>query len=229
MLGVVVNTVAVIIGSLIGTLCKKGIPHRLSSAIMIGIGLCTIYIGIDGMLCDSEPIVAIVSLVIGALIGTLLNIDFRLNRVGERLSAKLAKNGENRLAEGFVTATLLFCVGAMAIVGSLSAGLHGDNSMLYTKSVLDFTSSLMLSSTFGIGVMLAAIPLTVYQGVICLASGFLEPFLSGGAIAAISCVGSIIIMGLGFNLVGISKLKIADYLPAILVAPFIFYLFDFLM
>ncbi len=229
MLGVIVNTVAVIIGSLLGLLFKKGISARLNTAVMTGIGLCTIYIGIDGMIVDINPLIAVVSVVIGAVIGTLLDIDRRLSGLGNKLSALLSKNSDgNRFTEGFVSASLLFCVGAMAIMGSITAGLVGDNTTLYTKSILDFTSALMFSSAFGIGVIFSIIPLTVYQGAIALSAGFLEPVLSDGAIAAITCVGSVIIMGLGLNITGIAKIKVANYLPAILLAPFVFYLFEYL-
>ena len=230
MIGVIVNTVAVIIGSLIGVLCKKGIPERVSNAVMLGVGLCVIYIGVDGMLGKTNPLIAVVSIVVGAIIGTLIDIDKGLNSAGDKLSAKVSRGGQNNsFTQGFVAASLLFCVGAMAIVGSVEAGLTGNNSTLYTKSILDFTSSIMLSSTFGIGVMFSAIPLFIYQGLIALCAGLLDSVLSGGAIAAISCVGSVIIMGLGLNLAGATKLKIANYIPAIILSPFVYYLFELRM
>ena len=230
MIGVIVNTVAVIIGSLIGVLCKKGIPERVSNTVMLGVGLCVIYIGVDGMLGETNPLVAVVSIVVGAIIGTLIDIDKGLNSAGDKLSAKVSRGGQNNsFTQGFVAASLLFCVGAMAIVGSVEAGLTGNNSTLYTKSILDFTSSIMLSSTFGIGVMFSAIPLFIYQGLIALCAGLLDSLLSDGAIAAISCVGSVIIMGLGLNLAGATKLKIANYIPAIILSPFVYYLFELIM
>lgn len=229
MLGVIVNSVAVIIGSLLGLLFKKGINEKLSSAVMVGVGLCTIYIGIDGMLVDTNPLVAIVSIVIGAVIGTLIDIDKALNGFGDKLSALLSKKGEDSFTQGFVASSLLFCVGAMAIVGSITAGLTGDNTTLFTKSILDFTAAIMFSSTFGIGVVFSIIPLTLYQGLIAICAGFLDPVLTDGAINAISCTGSIIIMGLGLNITGISKFKIANYLPAIILAPFVYYLFELII
>ncbi len=229
MLGVIVNTVAVMIGSLLGLLFKRGISEKLNTAVMVGVGLCVIYIGIDGMLCDTNPLIAVVSIVIGVVIGTVINIDKGLNTVGDKLSAKVSRGENNNFTQGFVSASLLFCVGAMAIMGSITAGLTGDNSTLYTKSILDFISSIMFSSTFGIGVIFSAIPLFIYQGAIALCSGFLEPVLTEGAVAAITCVGSIIIMGLGFNLTGISKFKIANFLPAIILSPFVYYLFEYIL
>lgn len=229
MLGVIVNSVAVIIGTLLGLVFKKGISKKISNAVMIGVGLCVIYIGIDGMLCDINPIVAVVAIVLGAVIGTALDIDKALNGLGDKLSAKLSKDKANSFTEGFVTASLLFCVGAMAITGSIAAGLTGDNSTLYTKSILDFISSVMLASTFGISVAFSAVPLFLYQGIIALCAGFLEPVLSQTAINAITCVGSLLIMGLGFNLAGITKIKVANYLPAVFLAPFISGLFELIL
>ena len=229
MLGVAVNAGAIIVGTILGLLFKKGISAKINSAIMMGVGLCVIFIGVSGMLQDINPIIAVVSIVPGGLIGTLIDIDKGLHRLGDRLSAKFSKKGENNFTKGFVSASLLFCVGAMAITGSISAGLTGDNNILYTKSILDFISSIMFASAFGIGVMFSAIPLFIYQGAIALCAGFLEPVLSSGAISAITCVGSIIIMGLGLNIAEVSKFKIANYLPAILLAPFIYYLFELFM
>jgi uncharacterized membrane protein YqgA involved in biofilm formation len=227
MLGVAVNAVAVIVGSLLGLLFKKGISEKVSSAVMVGVGLCTIYIGITG-LEEINPLVAVVSVVVGAVVGTLLDIDGAVTRLGDVLSAKFQKKGDGRFTQGFVAASLLFCVGAMAIVGSISAGIKGDNTTLYTKSILDFTAAIMFASTFGIGVVFSAVPLTIYQGAIALGAGFLEPVLSADTVAAISCVGSIIIMGLGLNIAGVSKFKIANYLPAILLSPFVHYLFIYI-
>lgn len=230
MLGVIVNSLAVILGSLLGLVFKKGISEKINKAVMVGIGLCIIYIGIDGTLCDANPIVAVISIVAGAIIGTLLDIDKGLNNIGNKLSAKLSKdNKTSTFTEGFVTSSLLFCVGAMAIMGSITAGLTGDNTTLYTKSILDFISAIMLSSTLGIGVLFSFVPLTLYQGAIALCAGFLEPLLSDGAVNALSCVGSLLILALGLNLVGIPKIKVANYLPAVILAPFIFYLFELIL
>ena len=117
----------------------------------------------------------------------------------------------------------------MAVTGSIEAGINGDNTVLFTKSILDFTAAIMFASTFGIGVMFSIIPLTLYQGGIALCAGFLEPVLSEGAVNALSCVGSVIIMGLGLNIAGVSKFKIANFLPAILFAPFVYYLFELIL
>lgn len=235
MLGVAVNSLAIVAGSLLGLLLKKGISKKISDAVMVGVGLCVVFIGVGGLIFDSNveaiSIAAIVSIVAGAIIGTTVDIDKGLNRLGEVVEEKTkSKNSSGTsVAEGFVNASLLFCVGAMAIMGSLSSGLKGDHTTLYIKSILDFTSSIMLTSTFGYGVMFSVVPLTLYQGAIALGASFLAPLLNDGATDAITCTGSIIIIGLALNLIGITKIKVANYLPAIFLSPFLYYLFDWIL
>lgn len=229
MLGVAVNSIAVVVGSLLGLLFKKGIGEKLSSAVMVGVGLCTIYIGIDGLGGGVNPIVAVVAIVIGVIVGTIIDIDRGMNRLGDLLSKKLSKNGENNFTKGFVSASLLFCVGAMAIVGSIESGLTNNHTTLFTKSILDFVSAIMFASSFGIGTLFSIIPLTIYQGAIAICAGFLDPVLTDGAISAISCTGSVVIMGLGLNIAGVSNFKIANFIPAIFFSPFIFYLFELIL
>ncbi|HAF60297.1 MAG TPA: DUF554 domain-containing protein [Clostridiales bacterium UBA9856] len=223
MIGVFVNTATVIIGSAIGLLFKKGISKRFTDAIMIGIGLCTIYIGISGALKGENTLILIVSIVVGAVIGTWLDIDGRINALGDWIGKRFKKadSGNVSIAEGFVTASLLFCIGALTIVGSLNAGLTGDNEMLFTKSLLDLISSAILSVSLGIGVMFAAAFVFVFQGSIVLLAQSLQPVLTDSAIAEITCAGSVMIIALGLNLIGLAKIKVANYLPAIFVAPVI--------
>jgi len=230
MLGVLINVCTVIIGSTVGLLFRKSISRKYSDAVMTGIGLCVVLIGIQGMLKGENILVTIISMVIGALIGTALDIDGKLNGAGDWLSEKIRnKNGEkSSLAEGFVTASLVFCIGAMTILGSLDAGLKGDNTTLITKSILDLFSSMMLSASLGIGVIFAAVFVFVFQGGIVLLAGVLEPLLSTSAIAEITCVGSVMIMGLGLNLAGIAKIKVANYFPALILAPVMCVLFGLL-
>lgn len=230
MIGVITNTVTVLIGSFIGLMLKKGIPKRVSDAVMVAIGLCTVYIGIDGALQGSNTIVLIISMVIGTIIGTLIDIDDKINRVGTFIEKKMKREGEKTtIAEGFMTASLLFCVGAMTIVGSLNSGLSGDNELIFTKSILDLISSCMLASTLGIGVTFAAIFVFAFQGSLVMLAGLLQNVLTDPAIIAeITCAGSIMILGLGLNILGISKFKIANMLPAILFVPLIYYLVQYL-
>ncbi len=242
MLGVLTNTVAVLVGSSIGLLCKIGISKRISDAVMLGIGLCTLYIGISGSLKGNHTIVIIVSMVLGTIVGTWIDIDRRLNSLANwveqkcgtrRLdglvdSERTTMTKSSTIAEGFVTACLLFCIGAMTIVGSLNAGLTGDNEMLFTKSVLDFISSIMLSVSLGIGVLFSAVFVLVFQGAIVLLAGLLQPLLTSQAIGELTCVGSLMIIGLGLNLVGATKLKVANFLPALIFTPAITYLYLYL-
>ena len=230
MIGVFVNVATVLLGSLVGLLFRKGIPERISKAMMLAIGLCTLYIGIDGALEGSNTIVLILSMVIGTLIGTLIDIDDKINRIGQLIERKMKKEGEKTsIAEGFMTASLLFCVGAMTIVGSLNAGLTGDNTLIFTKSILDLISSCLLASTLGVGVMFAAIFVLVVQGGLVLLAGLLQGVLTDQAlIAEITCAGSVMIIGLGLNILGITKLKVANFLPALLLVPLFYRLIQLL-
>ncbi len=220
MLGVLVNVGTVLAGSLVGLFLKRGIPEKVTEALMIGIGLCTVFIGISGALQGENTLVLILSMAIGSVIGTLLDIDKQLNRLASYVEARFKqKDGQVTVAEGFVTASLLFCVGAMTIVGSLQAGLTGDCEMLFTKATLDLISSCVLAASLGIGVLLADIFVLVFQGGIVLLAGFVAPFLTDYAIAEMTCAGSVLIIALGLNLIGVTKIKVANYLPVIFIPP----------
>lgn len=218
MLGTIVNALAVIAGALVGMLLKKGIPERISDVIMKGVALCVLYIGISGSLAGTNTLIAIISIVVGAIIGSLLDIDRHLNSLGELAERKLSKgDGKTSIAEGFVSASLLFCVGSMAIVGSIQSGLTGNHEMLYTKSMLDGISAMIFASTLGVGVFLSAAAVLVYQGIITLCAQWVQPFLSEYVVAEMTCVGSLLIIALALNMLGITKLKTANYLPAVFV------------
>ena len=230
MLGVFVNTLAVIVGSTLGMLCKKGLPERLTSAIMIGIGLCTLYIGISGLGSSSSTLVIIFAVVLGAVIGTLLDIDRALSTMGQRLENRWPRkdNGSAPLAQGFVTASLLFCVGSMTITGSLTSGLTGDHSIIFAKSLLDLISSFILGASLGFGVLLSALFVLVFQGAIVLLASALAPVLTAAAIADMTCAGSLLVIALGLNILDITKIKAANYLPAILISPLITWIAELL-
>lgn len=227
MLAVIVNTIAVLIGSAVGLVCRKGIPQKYRDAIMLAIGICTLFIGIDGALAGENVLVAIVSMVLGVAVGTLLDIDGKLERLGKFVESKFAAGGTRTpVAQGLVTAFLLWCVGAMTIVGSIQAGVAHNYEMIFTKSVLDLISSIMLASSLGIGVLLAGGLLFIWQGGLVLLSGLIEPLLSTAMINEITCVGSLLIIALGLNIIGITKIKVADFLPAIVFAPIVTALFS---
>lgn len=225
MYGVLANTLTIVLGSAIGLIFKKYIPKSLGDAVMKALGLCVVYIGISGALKGENTLILIISIVLGTVLGTVLKLEDRLNDFANKLQKKFKKSSsDSSFAQGFVSSTLLFCVGAMAVVGSLQAGLTGDNQMLYTKSALDGASSIIFASTFGAGTFFSAITVFLYQGAITLLSGFLSPLLSEACINEMTCVGSVLIIGIGLNMLGITKLKIMDYLPAVFI-PVIIFLF----
>lgn len=219
LVGTLVNTGAVIAGSLIGLLLGNVLPERLRDTVMKGLGLCTLFIGITGMLGGSNALITIISVAVGAVIGELCDLDRHLNRFAERLEKKFKGNTGNgpSLAEGFVTASLVFCVGAMTIVGSLNDGLTGNHEILFTKATLDFVSSIIFASSLGIGVMMAAAAVLVIQGSIACLAGLVAPLLqqNPATIPEMTVVGSVLIMGLGLNMLGVTKLKVMNYVPAI--------------
>ena len=227
MLGVITNALAVIAGALIGTIFKKYIPKNLGDVLLKAVGLCVIYIGIDGALKGENTLILIISIVIGTLIGTLLKLEDRFYSFSENIEKKLVKNHSKTnqsLASGFVSASLLFCVGAMAVVGSLQAGISGDNTMLFTKSVLDGISSIVFASTMGIGVFFSSIAVFLYQGIIALLANVVSPYLTTACVNEMTSVGSILIMTIGLNMLSITKIKIMDMLPAVFI-PVIIFLF----
>ena len=219
MLGTIVNTVAVIIGAALGMLLKKGLPHRMADTLMKGLGLCTLFLGISGSLKGQNSLILIISMVVGTIIGDGIDLEDKINRLGRWLEDKFkGKNSKQvSIAEGFVTASLLFCVGAMAIIGSLQSGLQGNHEILFNKSMLDFVAAIIFASTLGVGVMFAAVFVFVYQGAITILAQWISPFLSENVIAEMTCVGSVIIIGLALNMIGITKLKVMNYVPAIFI------------
>lgn len=229
MLGVLVNTGAIIAGGLLGQLLKRGIPQKYNDAIMQGLGLCILYIGISGALDGTNALVPILAISLGALIGTALDLQGKLDRLGEALQKRIVNTDNSdespSFSRGFVTACLLFCVGAMAVVGPLNSGISGDNSMLYTKSVLDFISSIVLGASLGIGVAFSSIAIFLFEGAIALLSSLLAPIMTETVIAEINCTGSILIMGLAFNSIGITKIKVMNYILSIFIAALIAALF----
>lgn len=224
MLGTIVNTAMIAIGSLIGLFLTGGISKRFNDIIMKALGLSVFYIGISGSLKSTDTLLLILSLIIGAILGEWIDVDKALNRIGQTIENRFKKwNKGGNIAEGFVSASLLFCVGSMAIVGSIQSGLEGDHTMLFIKSMLDGITSIIYTSSMGIGVIFSGVAVFLYQGSITLAASFLGNILQDTEIANITGIGSILIMGLGLNLLGITKIKVANFLPAVFI-PMIYYI-----
>lgn len=225
MLGTIVNFFTIFVGGIIGVLLKGGLPKRFTDTIMSGVALCVIYIGISGTLKGENMLLIVISIAVGSLLGELINIDEKLILLGNFIENKAKSfSKDTSISLGFVTASLLFCVGAMAVVGSLESGLLGKYDILFTKSILDGVTALILSSTLGIGVILSAFSVLVYQGLITLAASLLQNILTTPIVNEMSAVGSLLIIGIGLNMLGITKIKVANMLPAIFI-PIIYGLF----
>lgn len=221
-MGAIVNSIVVVIGSLLGLLMGKRIPERINKALMQGVGLVVLSIGITGVLQGENSMVMILSMVFGILIGEGIDINGYVDRFVAWLSLKFQKEGaQSTFSQGFLSASMLFCIGSMAIVGSLESGLIGDNSTLYTKSVLDGVSSILLTSTLGIGVAFSSIPLLFYQGGLILFAQFLAPLLHDAMIIEITTIGSLLLIGMGLNLLEITEIKIMNFVPAVFL-PIVF-------
>jgi len=222
LLGTIVNTLAIIVGSLLGIVFRGSIPNKYQVTIMQAISLAVILIGLKMAFKTDAILLVIFSLVIGSILGEFLRIEERLENLGKRLETKFAKAG-NGIAKGFVVASLVYCVGSMAIVGSMESGLTGNHQTLFAKSALDGLSSIIFASSFGIGVLFSSISVFVYQGVITLTASLMRPFLIPPVINQMSGVGGLLIMAIGFNLLEIKTIKVGNMLPAIFI-PLIYYM-----
>lgn len=218
MLGTLVNTVSIIIGGTIGTLLKIGISDRFKKIIMQGLSLSVLVIGLDNALKYKNLLLVIISIVIGCIIGEAIDIERLLNNFGNSIEKKFANNGsDSNISKGFVTTSLIYCVGAMSIVGALKDGLQGDHSILYAKSMLDGISAIIFASTFGIGVVLSSVSVFLYQGIITIGSSFLQGLLTKPIIVDMSAIGGILIIGISLNILNIIKIKVGNMLPAIFI------------
>lgn len=229
MLGPIVNAITIVICAVLGKLLIKNFPERFETIIKQGIALALIYIGIAGAMESNAILTLILSVVIGAILGEWIDIDQKMNNVGKWAEKKMGFR-EGNFAVGFVTASILFCTGSMAIVGSLNSGLQGNHEMLFAKSILDGVISIIFASQLGIGVAFAAIPVLLYQGAIALGATFIKVWLTAEIITEMSAVGSLLIAGIGMNFLGASKkeIKVANMIPAIFL-PWIFIALGFSM
>lgn len=228
MIAVIANVIAIIIGGILGYLAKRLIPDSWGDIIMKGLGLADIYIGVMGFAEDGNTMILIIAMVFGAMIGESLKIEQRFDILAEKAEKKFdGGSGKSNFAQGFITASLNMCVGAMVIVGSLNAGLKGDLDLLLTKTALDAFGSIMFAASMGIGVMFAAAPVLVIEGGIVLLAGVLAPFLTADVIGNMTCVGSLLIVGMGFNLMlDNCRLKMLNYMPAMFLPVLICPVYD---
>jgi len=223
MLGTIVNSLAIIAGSLVGLIFKNAIPERLSDSLLKASALAVISVGIKLGLQGENLSLMIISVILGTFIGELLNIEDKLDNLGAWVESKMKNKGSN-ITQGFVTCTLVYCVGSMAIVGSIQSGLTGNHEILFSKAVLDGIISITMTVSLGIGVLLSSVSVFVYQGSITLLAQFLQSFLSDVVVAEMTSVGGVLIMAIGLNFLEIKRIKVGNMLPAVFI-PIVYYIF----
>ncbi|MDD4503724.1 MAG: DUF554 domain-containing protein [Clostridiaceae bacterium] len=214
LLGTIVNAAAIIIGGIAGRIFKKGISERFSNLIISALGLFTLAIGMMFVIESKNIMVVVFSLVVGSVLGEWIDIEKRMNDLGDYVQDKL-KAHEGNFSKGFVTASLLFCVGSMAIMGPLQSGLINDHKILFTKAIVDGIMSVVFASTLGIGVVLSFLPVFIYQGTIALLASVVAPYLNEAVIVEMTATGGILLIGMGINILEIKKIKVGNMLPAI--------------
>ena len=216
-IGTIVNVLAIILGGSIGLIVHNKFPDKIRRTVFAGIGLCVLSLGMQMSFKTANPLIPIFSMVIGGIIGELIDIETKMERLGEKLKRLVSKNNTS-FTEGFVTASLLFCVGSMGILGSISEGIHGDHSILFTKAIIDGFSAIVLAASLGSSVILAAVPVLLYQGLLTLFVKFSQGFFTPPMINEITAVGGLMIIGIGINLLEIKKIKVINFLPSLLIA-----------
>ncbi|WP_404330601.1 DUF554 domain-containing protein [Mesobacillus maritimus] len=220
LLGTIVNGLCIIIGTLLGKLLNR-IPEGMKTTVMYGIGLSVIVLGLQMGFKSENFLIVIISLVFGAVIGEYLDLDGKLNSVGYWLEKRIGTSGQGSISQGFVTATLIFVIGAMAIIGALDSGIRGEQDVLYTKAIIDGFTALILTTTLGIGVIFSAVPVVLYQGLIATFATQIDRFipaeLMDSFIMELTASGGVMIFAIGLNLLGLTKIKVANLLPGILV------------
>lgn len=217
MLATLINAAAIILGSLLGLLLRRGLPKKLESAVFAAAGISTLVIGMQMAFKTSHLLALTLSLIIGGLAGAAMDIEGAVLKLGERLKTRFARDGDENFAYGFLSSSVLYCAGAMAIVGSFKAGTEGDFSILLTKSALDGFMSIFFASALGPGVAFSALPVLLYQGILTAASVWIKPFVSDLMLAEVTGVGGALVIMIGINLLDLRKLKTGDFLPALVV------------
>ena len=221
MLGSIVNALGIALGGAAGTLLRTKINQKLVDCLMAAMGLVVVSVGVQGIVGSSDTMCLVLCLAIGAIIGELLHIDNFIDGIGDKITARFAgkKFAEGKLAEGVISASVMFTVGAMAIMGSLDAGLRGNCSILFTKTVIDTVAAAAMSAAMGIGVALSLIPVFIWESLLILLAGILAPVLSTEVVTQMSAVGGAIFIGMGFNMIGITdrKVNVPNLIPAIIL------------
>lgn len=221
--GTIVNTLAIIAGAMIGVIAKKAIPQRMGDLVMSAISIVVMVLGVQFGIASSNILIVIVSLVVGCIIGEWIDIDRRLDDFGVRIQSRM-KGGDSNFSAAFVSTTLIYCVGSMAILGSIESGINGNHTILYTKSLMDGISAIFFASTLGAGVIFSGISVFIYQGILTVLAGYIGPYLSPEVVTEMSASGGILLIALSFTILGIKKIKVANLLPAIFL-PVILMLF----
>jgi len=220
MFGTLVNTAAVILGSLVGLSLRRELPESIKKITFQGVGLVTLFIGVQMALQTSNLVVLFISILLGAIIGGIIDVQGYLERFGNFLKTKSGSKDE-RFVDGVLTAFLIFCVGPMTILGTIQDGLNGDPSVLIAKSILDGFVSVSLASTLGVGVLFSAVPLFLFQGAITLLAAYSRTFFTEILIKELSAVGGILLLGLGIKMLEIKDIDVANLLPSLVVVPII--------
>ncbi|MEK5176673.1 DUF554 domain-containing protein [Heyndrickxia sp. FSL W8-0496] len=224
LLGTIVNAICIIIGSLLGKLLHR-IPEKMKGTVMHAIGLAVIVLGLQMGIKSEHFLIVILSLVFGAIIGEALALEDKLNQLGYWLEKKIGAKGQGDISEGFVNSTLIFVVGAMAIIGALDSGIRGDHNVLFTKAIIDGFTALILTTTLGIGVIFSAIPVLIYQGIIAIFATQIDRIvpdaLMNSFIVEMTSTGGIMIVAIGLNITGLIKIRVANLLPGILAVAII--------
>ncbi len=227
MLGTTVNFIAIIIGGLAGVFFGKYFSDKLKETVIQGIALTVLVIGLQMALKTNNVLIVILSLVIGGVIGETIDIQARLNDLGQSLEKRFSSQGNGQFTKAFVTTSLIYCVGAMAIVGALEDGLNANHSILFAKSALDGITAIIFASSMGMGVIFSAVPVFLYQGSISLFAGSVQGLLSEAVVIEMSAVGGILIFGIGITMLGIKEIKVGNLLPGIFLTVPLVQLFDF--
>jgi len=214
-LGPIINATAILVGSMIGMAVGSRLPDNIRRIVFQGLGLCTLVIGMQMALQTQAPVALILSILLGGIAGELLRLEDRFTQLGNKLKKRLKSNNP-RFTEGLVSASVLFCIGAMAIVGSFDEGLRGDRTIVLSKSILDGFASIALASAYGLGVAFSGLSVLVYQGGLTLLAGLLQPWISPALMTELTATGGVLILGISLNLLQVVQIRLSNLLPSLI-------------